>query len=223
MLVSISARSIECSIGYTGDRMPSRFDTDPSIDRVLIADVLLGDERARRALYERLAPVLRYAANPAPVDVREDCIQEVWEHLVSGNWRVLQSWNGSGALASYVMAVARNLVVDRLRRMGRAPLPIDELPEGAPQIVDANNPEGTIIDAERAACVQRARTLLSQTHQEVIRLRHEMGLKHREIAERLNTTIGSVGGTLARAERALGDKILELCADHIGGLRNILR
>jgi RNA polymerase sigma-70 factor (ECF subfamily) len=212
---------IDTRIGYTAARMPSRFDTN--IDNRLVADVVLGDERAIRALYDRLAPVVRYAANLAPLDVREDCIQEVWEHFVSGNWRVLQRWNGSGALASYVMAVARNLVRDRLRSIGRAPVSIDGLPEGAPPIVDPNNPEGTIIEAERAACVQRARTLLSQRHQEVIRLRHEVGLKHREIAERLNTTIGSVGATLARAERALADRILELCADHIGRLRDILR
>jgi RNA polymerase sigma factor (sigma-70 family) len=227
MPVSLPATAGDPDVGYAGDSMPSRFDVDPVVDQRLVADVLLGDGRASRRLADRTGPVIRAAASRVPRDIREDVIQDVWVHLSDKNWRVLQKWDGRGPLAHYIFVVARHHTMDRLRRAGRRELAIDDLPELPAEPVEAGNPEGQMLErermAERAKCVNRAKTCLSDSHREMISLRHDSGLKLREMAERLNKTIGYVSGTLARAERALADKILELCGDHIGGLAQILR
>jgi DNA-directed RNA polymerase specialized sigma24 family protein len=58
-------------------------------------------------------------------------------------------------------------------------------------------------------------------HREIIHLRHELGLKHRDISVRLGRTIGYVGTTLARAERYLREETVLLCSDHLGAFRFI--
>jgi RNA polymerase sigma-70 factor (ECF subfamily) len=227
MPASFSRSANDPDIGYAGDGMSSQFDTNPAVDQELIADVLLGDRQAHDKLADRIGPVIRAAAYRAPRDLREDLINEVWVHFSNINWRVLQKWDARGPLAHYVMVVARNFITDRLRHTGRPELPIDDVPEETPELVDDEHPERQIAERERITgtvrCVQSAKARLSETHRTIIELRHDLDLTYQEIADRLNRTIGYVSGTLARAERALADKILELCGDHIGRLQRILR
>lgn len=201
--------------------MPDRFDTNPAVDTRLIADVLLGKEGAARALVSRLAPIIRRVANRlAPPEHRKDLIQEVWTHLWKQNCRVLQRWDRRGPLVHYVAVVASNLIRDRLQAQGNPP-PISINNCSDPP--DPDDPERLLAVRQLAKCIEEAKGRLSTTYREIIHLRHEMGLKHREIAATLAIPIGSVGNTLARGERYLRDELLRLCADLVGDFRAIFR
>jgi RNA polymerase sigma factor (sigma-70 family) len=205
------------------ENMPDRFDTDPAVDEKLLANVLLGDNDAAQTLVSRLAPFIRRVAarlvRPDHRELREDLVQEVWLHLWSKNCRVLQEWNRRGPLLHYVIIVASNLMRDRLarRKIPTVPMPMDDDSDWP----DPDDPLRTIEVRQLAECLERAKNRLSQMHRELIHLRHELALKHNEIAAKLGKTIGYVGTTLARAERYLRDELLEACADHLGSFRSI--
>jgi RNA polymerase sigma factor (sigma-70 family) len=189
--------------------MPDPFDSSAACEK-LLAKVLLGDDGAARMLVSRLAPMIRrVAVRLAPTELREDLIQEVWKHLWSHNCRVLQKWDRSGPLAHYVAIVASNLMRDHLTRREIATQSIDD------------DPARTVEVRQLAECLERAKARLSQMHREMIHMRHELAMKHQEIATKLGKTIGYVGSTLARAERYLRDEISETCADHLGSFRSL--
>jgi RNA polymerase sigma factor (sigma-70 family) len=198
--------------------MPDPFDTNPSVGEKLLAKALLGDEGASRGLVSGLAPIIRrVAARLAPLEVREDLIQEVWTHLWSNNCRVLQQWDGGGPLVHYVAVVASNLIRDRLAKRTIRTEPIEDCPDPP----DLDDPVRTIEVQQLAECLEKAKGRLSKMHRDLISMRHEFALKHQEIATKLGKTIGYVGTTLARAERYLREEILETCADHLGSFRSL--
>jgi RNA polymerase sigma factor (sigma-70 family) len=199
--------------------MPNRFDTNPAVYEQLLAKMLLGDNGAARSLVSLLAPVIRRVANRYhPADLREDLIQEVWAHLWSRNAHALQQWDGHGPFVHFVSIVASNLMRDRLARRTVPTDPIEDCPDPR----DPDDPERTLEVRQLASCLEKAKGHLSRMHRELIHLRHELGLKHQEIASKLDKTIGYVGSTLARAERYLREEILDACADHLGSFRSIL-
>lgn len=200
--------------------MPDPFDTNPAAYEKLLAKVLLGDNGAARALVSRLAPIIRRVANRlarSRPDLREDLIQEVWTHLWSSNCRVLQQWNRTGPLVSYVAVVASNLIRDRLRIRTIATEPIEECPDPP----DPDDPARTVEVRQLVECLEKAKGRLSQMHRDLIHMRHELAFSYQEIATKLGRTIGYVGTTLRRAERYLGEEIEETCADHLGSFRSI--
>lgn len=190
--------------------MPERY-RDIAEDVALLARVLEGDDAAARELVRYLGPVVRRAATRrASGSVRDDLVQDVWRHLWQANCRVLQRWNRERPLLSYVAAVARNHIVDQLRRL---PVAADEIDPDIPD--PAEDAETTLLAAQLAGCIERARQNLSATHRRLIELRHDCDMKLQEIAEVLGRTIGYVSGTLARAERYLRDEVKEACGDHL--------
>jgi RNA polymerase sigma factor (sigma-70 family) len=198
--------------------MLDSFDTNPAIWESLLAEVLLGDDDAARKLVNGLAPIVRrIAGRLAPPDLREDLIQEVWTHVWSGNCRVLQRWDRTGPLINYVAVVASNLIRDRLARRKIVTEPIEDNPDPH----DPDDPARTLEVRQLAECLERAKGRLSQMHRDLIHMRHELALKHQEIAARLGKTIGYVGTTLARAERYLREEVMETCADYLGSFRSI--
>jgi RNA polymerase sigma factor (sigma-70 family) len=198
--------------------MPDRFDTSPADCDQLLAKVLLGDNGAARTLVSLLAPIIRRVAGRiAPPNIREDLIQEVWTHFWSQNCRVLQKWDRSGPLIHYVAVVASNLMKDRLAIRAIVTEPIDNCPDPP----DPDDPARAVEVRQLAECLEKAKARLSQMHRDLIYMRHELAMKHQEIANRLGKTIGYVGTTLARAERYLREEIMETCGNHLGSFRSI--
>ena len=218
-----AARRHRLETGYPDASMPDRFETDPAVDAALLAAVLLGDGGAARALVSRLAPIIRWAAHRrAPGEAREDLIQEVWAHLWSRNCRALQQWDRRGPLAHYVLVVASNLIRDRLSTAAARARCNEQPIEQTPELPSRDDTSHRLEVEQLLECLERAKSRLSQTHRELIHLRHEAGLKHRQIADKLGKTIGYVGTTLTRAERYLREEVIAVCADHLGAFRSIL-
>lgn len=190
--------------------MPERY-RDIAEDVALLARVLEGDRAAAEEIVRYLGPVVRrIAASRARGSVRDDLVQDVWRHLWQTNCQVLQHWNRERPLLSYVATVARNHIIDQLRRQ---PVAAHEIDTNIPD--PAEDAETTLLASQLARCIERARENLSAMHRRLIELRHDCDMKHQEIAEVLGRSIGYVSGTLARAERYLGEEIKEACGDHL--------
>jgi RNA polymerase sigma factor (sigma-70 family) len=196
--------------------MADRFDTNPALYEQLVAKVLLGDDGAARLLVSLL--IRRIANRYNPVSIRDDLIQEVWSHLWANNCRVLQQWNRTGPFVHFIAVVASRLMKSRIAQLPPQTDPIEDCPEPP----DADDPEHTVEVRQLRTCLEKAKSRLSQMHRELIHLRHELGLQHREIAAKVGKTIGYVGSTLARAERYLREEVIDACADHLDSFHSIL-
>lgn len=111
---------------------------------------LAGDETAYRELLRSLAPWLRQfararLARAGAADIEaEDAVQETLLaiHLKRHTWRSHEP------IGPWIHAIARNKLVDLLRRRGRrAELPLDDAPEGA--LVAADDAPGADGDIAR--------------------------------------------------------------------------
>jgi RNA polymerase sigma-70 factor (ECF subfamily) len=161
-------------------------------------DALGGDTGAYRRLLQEIAPVLRGLAGRGLAryglgseDV-EDVVQETLLalHLKRGTWDEAQ------AFSPWLYAIARNKLIDNLRRRGRhVHLPIDGLADLLAADGDPSELNGA--DAERLVSRLKAR------EREIVVAISIGGASAREVAERLGMTEGAVRVALHRALRSL--------------------
>jgi RNA polymerase sigma-70 factor, ECF subfamily len=157
-----------------------------------------GDAEAYRRLLQELAPVLRGLASRGLAryglgseDV-EDVVQETLLalHLKRGTWDAAQ------AFSPWLYAIARNKLIDNLRRRGRhVHLPIDAL-AGLPAAAEPPR-EHNGADAERLIAG------LKRREREIVVAISIEGASAREVAERLGMSEGAVRVALHRALRSL--------------------
>jgi RNA polymerase sigma factor (sigma-70 family) len=205
--------------------MHNGFDTDPIADEQLVAEALLGEADATETLIRKIAPVLQTAASSFPPQHRQDLEQDAWEKLLRHNWKVLRRWKSLPEpmpLWRYVYAASRNAMLDRLEHMTRDPVASATPDLDIDKALDTTDEDNAAMDA-LGRCVRRARDRLSETYRLIISLRHDEGLMHRQIAERLGRTMGYVAGTLHRAEHYLQVEMLEECSELLGAFRVSMR
>lgn len=159
---------------------------------------LAGDQGAYRRLLAELAPFVRgvvrgrsasYGLGSADV---EDVVQETLLaiHLKRGTWDAAQP------VAPWVAAIARNKLIDALRRRGRrVVVPIDDLAE----ILPAEAPEEGLSQGEAERLVS---ALKGRQHEVVTAISIE-GASIRETAEKLEMSEGAVRVALHRGLAAL--------------------
>ena len=191
---------------------------DVLMDTDQIADVVARAQRADPAAFDAL--VHAYSARLYGYFYRltgsrhdaEDLLQEVFVRLV----RMIGAYKHDGRFDAWLFRVATNLVRDRLRRMkvsraagfdGGGPDGVDALYRQADP--RATEPAEGVHQAEQADRLQWAISQLSEAEREVILLRHFSQLSFRQIAEAMETPLGTA---LARAHRGLA-RLRELMND----------
>jgi RNA polymerase sigma factor (sigma-70 family) len=156
---------------------------------------LQGDARAYRNLLVELTVglrnVIRGRARSAGVDA-EDVVQEVLLalHLKRG------TWVAGTPVAPWVAAIARNKIVDALRRRGhRAEIPVESVMDTLWS--NGSESEGHAHDLERVLA------MLNDRQREVVRAVSIEGHSAQEVAVRLQMSEGAVRVTLHRSLKAL--------------------
>lgn len=187
----------------------------------LVRRVVDGSEPALAALYDRHAGAIYAAAYRLTGDrqTTEEVVQETFLAL----WDRADAYDpGIGPLVAWLLAIARNRAVDRLRAVGRRPKAIpfsavtfddsddaatlDRLLDrggklgGAPQ--DAE-PEVALLAREEAASILAALARLPDDERLVLELAYRDDLTQSEIAERLDWPLGTVKTRTRRALRRL--------------------
>jgi RNA polymerase sigma-70 factor (ECF subfamily) len=138
----------------------------------------------------------------------EDLLQELFVRVV----RMLPRYEHRGALEGWLFRIATNLVRDHFRRVQRIPPTLSihaELNTGTaesggspPQHVDrgAEPPERAMQVREDADALQIALAQLPTAEREVVMLRHFSDMSFADIAEAMDTPLGTA---LARGHRGL--------------------
>ncbi len=191
--------------------------TDPKEDASLVEAVVSGSDDAFAALYDRHAGAVYAAAARLTSDrgIAEDIVQETFLTL----WNRAEQFDPTlGSLAAWLLTIARNRTVDRLRAAGRRPgiVPIsatrigDETDAAALDRVartgvfvgtatPERGPDADLIGAELRSELQEALATMADAEREVVLLAYRDGLTQREIAERLGWPLGTVKTRTRRA------------------------
>jgi RNA polymerase sigma-70 factor (ECF subfamily) len=196
-------------------------------DAGLVKHVVEGSERALAALYDRHAPAVFRAALSLNRDrtVAEEVVQETFLVL----WNRAEVFDPAlGSLPAWLLTIARNRAVDRLRAAARrvpatplSALAGDEGDEGSTtewliesgELLGAGamapGPELALAARETRARVGAAIATLEHPERQAILLAYQEGLTQSEIASRLCWPLGTVKTRSRRALRQLRAALAE--------------
>ena len=166
----------------------------PREEQQLVEGLLAGDDVAVRAIYARFGrPV--YTLGLRLLGTRE-AAEELTQDVFLTAWRKAARFDASrGRLSTWLMTIAHNLAVDRLRRETGVTRPtlvlVDEVPE------QAGLDEGAVV-LERDAAL-RALESLSDAERRLLARAYFRGLTAREIAEADGIPLGTVKTRLRAA------------------------
>lgn len=149
----------------------------------LIEDIAGGDSAAFETLYKQMkASVYGYALSllkntQDAEDVVHDCFVKLYFAAAS--------YRKGGKAKAWIMTIARNLCVQRLRDRKRQGVSLSEDQDGEIAYAERVTPEDRIV-------LEQCMLLLSDQEREIIILHAVSGFKHREIAEMLGIPLSTV-------------------------------
>lgn len=183
---------------------PDLLDTDALLARCRQGDDLAWEEFVRQHQGRVFGVAYHYLRDREEArDTAQDIFIKVYQHL--------HSLREGDALLPWLLRLARNSCLDRLRRL-KVRTPPGEVPvEDAPQIAAPTpDPEETTLLGDREALFYRALALLSEKNREMILLKDIQELKLEEISEMLSVPLGTVKSRSNRARLELAKAVREL-------------
>lgn len=176
---------------------------NPNSEQNLVEKISRGDETAFSEIYRIYRDrvygfVYRMTVNQA---IAEDITHEVFVVLIENPARFQAE---RGKLLTFLCAVARNLVMNHLRRKHNKDVGFDEFENfDAPEDAAKGNPLADLLNQELAARIEIAIAALPPLQREVIILREFEELSYEEIARVTDAELSAVKTRLHRARQAL--------------------
>lgn len=193
----------------TGARLPLNRSPVPD-DTDLLARIVQSDAGALDLLYERYSRVVYSLALRMlrSAELAEDIVQETFWRI----WRRSATFEGRrGSVASWILGIAHNLSVDELRRQRARPSLVRDTP-GEPilsAIVDASaDVDDLALLNERRRQILKALEQIPADQRLAIELAYFGGLSQSEIAERLQSPIGTIKTRIRNGLRRLREVLL---------------
>ena len=163
-------------------------------DQALLAQVVNGDSRALDTLYDRYARVVYGMALRilGESELAEDVVQETFWRV----WRRARTFQSNrGKVAAWIFGIAHNLSVDELRRQRSRPRSVYDT-DATPVLRDREDSRMDVVadalENERGRLINTALQHISADQREAIELAYFGGLSQSEIAERLQSPIGTI-------------------------------
>jgi len=166
-------------------------------DLALLERVAAGDESAMRELYERYqGSVLAFATSRLrdPVqagDVLHDVMLDVW--------RRPEAFTGRSAFRTWLLTLARNKSIDRMRRSSR----LDYGDDGGELLDETPLPDAALEASQDKARVRACIDALPDAQRAAVRLTFFDGLTVREAAEVEDIPAGTIKTRIFHAKKAL--------------------
>lgn len=134
----------------------------------------------------------------------EDAAQEAFLRAYAH----LDRYDDDRSFRTWILSIASNHCIDRLRKRRLTWLSLDEaLPPHPAFSSDALEPEDAVINSERNATIQAMLAELTPEYRAAVILRYWYDMSYTEIADMLNTTESAIKSRLFRARQALAEKI----------------
>jgi RNA polymerase sigma-70 factor (ECF subfamily) len=210
--------------GFALDAHPGS-SRDPRSDASLMGELIAGSHDALADLYDRHAPAVFAAALGVSRDrgIADEVVQDTFLTM----WNRAELFDSSrGALSTWLLAIARNRAIDRLRFATRHERAAAFSSFGRDDVDDQSTvewltstgdliavagqepgPEMALSDKETRGLIQDALAVLPPLERRVIELAYETGLSQSEIAAQLGWPMGTVKTRTRRALRHLRDRL----------------
>lgn len=135
--------------------------------------------------------------------------EEITQTVFVKVWKALPQFRGGSAFSTWLYRMTLNACTDHYRREKKrqGDLSLDD-PDLAPIRDTSPSPEEIVLRREEQAILRKALAELAEPHRVILILREMDGLDYKEIAQVLEIEVGTVKSRLARARRALRDKLL---------------
>lgn len=166
-------------------------------DTDLIAGIASGDKSAMRELYVRHNTVV-YAfamARCGNSELASDCVHDTMLDV----WRSASRFAGQSSVKTWLLAIARNKLIDALRKRGRISY-VEEVPETPDTAPD---PEAAAIAASEKKRLHRCLEGLKDAQRAAIRLAFLEDLTYADIAEIEAVPVGTIKTRIFHAKQAL--------------------
>jgi RNA polymerase sigma-70 factor (ECF subfamily) len=173
------------------------------VERCRRGDALAWEALVRQYQARVFAVAFHYLRDP---EEARDLAQDVFVKV----YRNLDSFRGGGFLP-WLLRLARNSVIDRLRRIKARPPARDVPVEESTGLHDPGpSPEDAWVTDAKKRLVHRALGTMSEQNREMILLKEIQGLNLNEISELLGVPIGTVKSRSNRARLELARRVVEL-------------
>lgn len=209
----IQARNL---IAYAAAIMPFMTQLTTQSDEQLMASIVRGDEDAFAHLYDRYSPKVMGFLYKFVHDqgVAAEVLQELFIRL----WDRRDQYDPTRArFTTWMFGIARNMAIDRLRRMNRRPglieseaeeRQLEQQPTGDPNVSDR------VDDRLRADRLRAAINELPAEQRLVIEQAYFGGLTRQEIARENDIPLGTVHSRARLGLQRLGRLLEDLQGDH---------
>lgn len=193
---------------------PPATSPEETADRVTAIAAARGDRAAFGRILDRHGPRVMAVCRRMARDEHqaEDLCQDVFVHL----FRALPKYDGARAFRPWLMRVAANICLNRLRAERRRPaISLDAHHDagGPPPTTSTEGPEVSAAKRELFDRIRRERAALSPDDRLILALRYDGGLGHREISESLGgLPLGTVKVRLHRARKVLAARLRRFVA-----------
>lgn len=177
-----------------------------STDQELVARVLNGEQEAFAELVEAYQTAVfnltyRMLGNRGEAeDATQEAFLRAYQHI--------KRYDPSRPFKTWVMSIASNYCIDRLRKRRLTWLSIDEpLPPHPALNSDTPDPEAATVTNEREAAMQELLAELAPDYRAAVVLKYWYDMSYTEIAEALDTTESAIKSRLFRARQMLADQL----------------
>jgi RNA polymerase sigma-70 factor (ECF subfamily) len=172
-------------------------------DIAFVERALADDRSAQRALVRRyqgpiFAYIYRWLRNRADA---EDLVQDVFIKM----FRALHTYSRKSSFRAWLYRIARNRVIDFIRRKKPSAIDIDEV-----VIAGEDSPVQVYDRTLTAETLEGAIAELPGIYQEVLLLRHRDELTYEEIVDTTDLALGTVKARLHRGRALLRQKLDEV-------------
>ncbi|MGB6132641.1 MAG: sigma-70 family RNA polymerase sigma factor [Acidobacteriaceae bacterium] len=174
----------------------------PAPDSALVERMIAGDESALSTLYDRYSGMLFAVLVRILRDTQ--AAEEVLQDLFLQLWRSAARFDASrGSLPAWLMVIARNRAISRLR--GRERLLVRDDDEGfsMESLPASGNLEDEASRMELMGKLRTAMAALPQEQREAVELAYFEGMTQTEIAARTGSPLGTVKSRVRAAMQSL--------------------
>ena len=133
----------------------------------------------------------------------EDAVQETFLRI----HRNLRRYDVARSFKTWLLSIASNHCIDRLRKRRMQFVSLDDEPTAAALALRSNSPtpEQAIMDSERADAVQNLLQQLEEHYRLAVIYRYWYQYSYAEIAREMNTTESAIKSRLHRARKRLAE------------------
>jgi RNA polymerase sigma-70 factor (ECF subfamily) len=175
-------------------------------DQELVTSVLTGDQYAFAELVERYQQAVynlayRMLGNAGEAeDAAQEAFLRAYQHM--------KRYDASRPFKTWLLSIASNHCIDRLRKRRMTWLSLDEpLPHHPALNSDAPQPETAALLGERDAALHELLAELEPEYRMAVVLRYWYDMSYTEIAEMMDTSESAIKSRLFRARRLLADRL----------------